>query len=119
MGKEILGTPAMALLPARNYRFKIVKQEHRIVVPRKGVYNEIAPEVFGEDSGEFNLYDEENTVMYLPAISKVLFAVSKYPDLAVNQLFTPIALLINEDDVEIIGQVVEMLPSVDNTTCEI
>lgn len=105
-----VGTPTLALFPARNYRFKVVKKEHKITVPRKGTYTDLS-DIFTEDDGMFNLYDEENKVMYLPAISKVLFGVSKYPDLKNNQIFAPIALVFSEETVDIIGQVVEMLPA--------
>lgn len=106
-----VGTPTMALFPARNYKFKVLKREHKITVPRAGKYIDLAPEIFTEEDGEFNLYDEESKIMYLPAISKVLFAVSKYPDLKGNQLFTPIAFIFNDEEVDIVGQVVEMLPA--------
>lgn len=105
-----VGTPTMVMFPARNFHFRVAKNEHEIVIPRKGNYHDLAPEVFPKEDGDFMVYDEENAVMYLPAITKILFAVNKYPDLAANQLFAPIALLIDEDEVRIIGQVVEMLP---------
>jgi hypothetical protein len=105
-----VGTPTMVMFPARNFHFRVAKNEHEIVIPRKGNYHEIAPEVFPKEDGDFMVYDEENAVMYLPAITKILFAVEKYPDLESNQLFAPIALVIDEDEVHIIGQVIEMLP---------
>ena len=110
VGKSTFGTPTMVLMPSRNYHFKIKKGEHKITIPRAGKYAELAPEIFNEKDGEFSLYDEKNKVMYLPAISKVLFATIQYPDLKSNELFAPIALVFNEDSVDIIGQVVEMLP---------
>ena len=105
-----VGTPTMVMFPARNFYFRVSKNEHTITIPRKGNYHEIAPEVFTEEDGDFMLYDEENAVMYLPAITKILFAVEKYPALENNQLFAPIALLFNEDTVDIVGQIVEILP---------
>ena len=110
MADAQVGTPTMVMFPARNFHFRVAKNEHEIVIPRKGNYHEIAPEVFSEEEGDFMVYDEENAVMYLPAITKILFAVEKYPDLAANQLFAPVALLFDEEEVHIIGQVVEMLP---------
>lgn len=107
---EQIGTPTMALLPARNYRFRAHNQEHRIEIPRRGKYADLAPEIFGEEEGDFMIYDEESKIMYLPAISKVLFASGKYPDLGPAHMFAPIAFMFEEDKVVIIGQVVEMLP---------
>jgi hypothetical protein len=46
----------------------------------------------------------------MPAISKILFATSQYPDLKDNQAFTPIAMVFKRDEVEIIGNVIEMVP---------
>ncbi len=108
--KERLGTPTMVMLPARNYRFKIVKDKHKITIPRKGKYFDLDSEFFNEESGEFNIFDGRSKVLYMPAISKVLFGVNCYPDLEPAQLFAPIALKFNKDNIEITGQVIEMLP---------
>ncbi len=108
-GKERFGTPTMVMMPARNYRFKIVKEEHKITIPRKGKYFDLDPEFFTEESGEFNIFDGRSKVLYMPAISKVLFGVKSYPDLESAQLFAPIALKFNKDNIEITGQVLEML----------
>jgi len=105
-----VGTPTMVMFPARNFHFRVSKNEYEITIPRKGNYHEIAPEVFSEEDGDFMVYDEENAIMYLPALTKILFAVNKYPKLEANQLFAPIALLLDEKEVHIIGQVIEMLP---------
>jgi len=104
------GTPPMVMFPPRNFQFSVSKKEHKITIPRKGNYHKLAPGLFPEEAGDFMIYDEENAVMYMPSITKVLFAVKKYPDLASNQLFAPIALLFNEDTVDIIGQVIDMVP---------
>jgi len=103
------GTPSMALLPAANYMFKAHKKQYKITIPRSGEYNKLCPELFKESDGKFSLYDVKNKVMYIPAISKVLFAANKYPKLEQNQLFAPIALVFRKNEVDIIGQVIEML----------
>lgn len=108
-----MGTPTMVLLPAANYLFRILKGEHKITVPRKGVYEELDPKLYSKTDGEFSLFDNKNNVMYMPAISKVLFATKQYPKLDSNQLFAPIALVFRKDEVDIIGQVVEMLEPTD------
>lgn len=105
-----VGTPTMVMFPARNYNFRVTKTEYTITIPRKGNYQEIAPEVFDEKDGDFMVFDEENAVLYMPAITKILFAVEKYPALENNQLFAPIALLLDDDEVRIVGQVIEVLP---------
>jgi len=115
VGKSQVGTPTMAFFPARNYHFKVVKSKHTITIPRAGDYHKLAPEVFSKDEGSFMLYDDKNSVMYLPAISKVLFAVEKYPDLKSNQLFMPVVLIFNDETVEVVGQIIEMLPPLTTT----
>ncbi len=108
-GQAQVGTMSMVLLPSRNYPFKVSTKVHKITLTRKGTYNEIDPDFFSEDDGAFNLYDEESKVFYLPAISKVLYAEKKYPDLKDNQLFAPIYVVIKDDTVEIFGQVIDLL----------
>ena len=105
-----IGTPTMVMFPARNFQFRVSKAEYTIVIPRKGNYAEIAPEIFSEEDGDFRVFDEDNAVIYLPSLTKILFAVEKYPVLESNQLFAPIALLLDDDEVRIVGQIVEILP---------
>lgn len=105
-----IGTPTMVLMPARNYKFKVINKEIKITVPRKGTYYDLDKEFYTKAEGEFNIYDEANAVMYIPSITKVLFGLKKYPALESNQLFAPIALVFNDDEVDVIGQVIEMLP---------
>jgi len=109
-----IGTPTMALMPARNYAFKVSDERHVITVPRKGTYHDLEPSLFNEEDGKFDLYDARKRIMYLPAISKVLFAISKYPALEKNQLFAPISLVFKKDTVEISGQIIDMLEAPDN-----
>jgi len=104
------GTPPMVMFPARNFRYQVAKAEYKITIPRKGNYNELAPKLFEKEAGDFMVYDEENAALYLPSLTKILFAVEKYPDLKNNQLFAPIVLLFNEDTVDIIGQLIDILP---------
>jgi hypothetical protein len=103
-----LGVPSMLLLPARHYSFKVANPGVKIVVPRSGKYADLAPEVFDESDGEFELLNSDG-VLYLPAISKVLFAKSLYPDLTDTQLFVPISIKFSDDEVEIIGQILELV----------
>lgn len=109
-GKSQEGTPTLALLPARKYHFTVLDDEFKITIPREGKYSELAPEIFNEEEGAFNLLDTEFNVMYLPAISKVLFATSQYPDLENGQLFCPMMFMFNKDTVDVVGQVIQILP---------
>jgi hypothetical protein len=109
-GQMVEGTPNMVLMPSKRYQFLVLDAEHKITVPRKGKYHELAPEIFEEEEGAFNILDEENGVLYIPSITKVLFATNQYPDLEPLQLFAPTYFLINEDTVDIVGQVIEIIP---------
>jgi hypothetical protein len=110
---EVVGTPTAMLLPARNYKFKVYDEDYVIKVPRKGSYVEFDGEIYTPEDGDFDFLqyaeDEKAHIVYLPAISKVLFATKQYPDMGELQAFTPIALIIKEDGVEIVGNLIEML----------
>ena len=108
-GQQQLGTPTMVLMPSRNYAFNISDDLYIIKIPRKGSYHEIDPEFFSIEDGEFNLYDSKTNVMFLPAITKVLYATKKYPDLGDHQLFAPMSLKFKKNEVEISGYVIDML----------
>lgn len=105
----IKGTPPPICLPAKNYIFKLDGNHYMIEIPRKGTYHELAPELFTEEDGEFNIFDEESKILYMPAVTKVLFAMSKYPDLNFNQFFVPYSYKFEEDKVVIVGQVVDLI----------
>jgi hypothetical protein len=100
------GLPTMSLLPLAPTRFKVV-DEIMIKLPRRGNYNEISPEVFDEAAGDFDLLVDG--VLYMPSITRVLLATNQYPNLEGNQIFTPQALLFNDDSVEIKGSIIEIL----------
>ena len=110
---KVIGTPTILLLPARNYKFKVFEKDFSITIPRYGEYMAISPELFSEEDGEFYFLqhsDEyEADILYLPALSKLLFATGQYPDLQDGQAFTPIAFIVREDEVEIIGNLIEMI----------
>jgi hypothetical protein len=111
--QEVTGTPTAMMLPARNYKFKVYDQEYSVTVPREGKYTDLDDKVFTEEDGEFNLMQysrkDKAHILYLPALTKVLFATSQYPDLEDTQAFTPIALVIKKDVVEIVGNLIEMI----------
>jgi len=113
-----VGTPSMVLMPSRNYAFSVSKDIHVVTVPRKGTYYDLDPAFFSKEDGEFNLYDSSSGVMFLPALSKVLFATKKYPNLDDHQLFAPTSSVFKEDVVEISGYVVNMKESEDETNQE-
>ncbi len=108
-----VGTPTMLLLPARNYKFKVYEKEYSIIVPKTGKYVDLDKDMFSEKDGEFDLLqpgEEDNEqIMYIPSLSKVLFATDQYPDLEDTQAFAPMAIIIREDEVEIIGSIIQMI----------
>lgn len=111
---RILGTPTLMLLPARKYAFSVSEQEYTIKIPRKGKYKDLDPAFFTDEDGEFNILsksrdkDIEN-ILYTPSVSKVLFATAQYPDLKDDEAFTPMAIVVKKDEVEIIGHVIKMI----------
>lgn len=107
MEQEVFkGLPTLSLLPLVNTDFKVIKTV-QFNIPKKGVYNELSPEIFLEDSGEFNLFD--NDTLYLPSITKVLLAIGKYPELKQNQIFTIASLEVDKEVVIVTGSILEIL----------
>jgi len=104
---KVIGTPTMMLLPAKNYKFKVYPKDYTITIPKKGFYKDFDKNMYSDKDGEFNILD--NNILYMPSISKVLFATSQYPDLKDDQAFIPVAIIINKDNVQIIGNIIEML----------
>lgn len=105
-----IGTPPAVLFPARNYKFRIVNDNVTINISRMGSYNELAPEIFNEEDGSYNIFDEGTEILYMPSITKVLFAEHKYPDLDANQLFVLLGIKLHKETVDIIGQIIEIMP---------
>lgn len=110
--QDVVGTPTLMLLPARNYKFKVYDKDYSVTVPRKGKYVDLDDKMFTEKDGDFNIMQysrkDKAQIVYLPDLSRVMFATSQYPDLKDTQAFTPIALVIKKDTVEIVGNVIEM-----------
>ena len=103
------GILSMVLLPARNNTFFIEdKRYYTVTIPRKGKYTDIDPEFFNEGDGSFDILNYEN-ILFLPAITKVLFAGKQYPDLADNQVFVPLTLKFREEMIDIVGQIVDLI----------
>ncbi len=103
---DVIGVPTLALLPPKNFKFKVADEIHKLVVPSKGKYIDIDPEFFSDDDGDFVIH--EKGVFNISVITKVLFAARKYPLLEDNQLFCPINFKMLNGEVEIYGQVVTM-----------
>lgn len=108
--QKIIGTPTMMLLPARHYVFTVSKEEHTIAIPRKGKYSDYDGNA-GEADGEFDILsgNKGNQVLYLPSISKVLFATKQYPDLKEDEAFSPMAIKVTKDEVIITGYIIRMI----------
>jgi hypothetical protein len=105
----IIGMPTMVMFPAGNYCFKVSEDRHTITIPRRGDYKDVAPEIFADSDEKFEICDEKNGVVYLAALTKVLFAANKYPDLEEGQFFAPMFLLVDEDTISIVGQVLSVV----------
>lgn len=108
-GETFVGTPTMVLLPARNYYFRVLNTKFSITIPREGTYYDLDPKFYTAADKGFLVLDADAKALDVTSISKVLFGVHKYPDLAPNQLFAPALLRFKEKEVEIIGQLIEIL----------
>lgn len=109
----ITGCPSAVMVPARDYTFTMNPEAYVFRIPRSGSYHDLDPEFFPEDSGEFNLYDEEEKALQLSTINKVLFATKQYPKLEPDQLFVPFVVSMKEEDnIVIVGYCITLLPQV-------
>lgn len=102
------GLLSMVMRPSRDTVFLAENRVYNITIPRRGKYKDIDPDFFDESAGDFDLLNNEN-ILFLPAITKVLYAAKQYPDLADNQLFVPLALTFREESVDIIGQIIDLI----------
>lgn len=110
--KKVNGTPTMMLLPARNYGFKVYDNNYSIIIPRKGTYKDLDAAFFKEEDGEFDILSRkdgaEEDILFMPSLSKVMFATAKYPKLENGQAFVPTVILFRKDEVELIGNIIQM-----------
>jgi len=106
---DIVGIPTMALMPSKNYHFKVLADKYKITLNKKGKYIDLDKDFFSEKDGNYAIVDDDNKIFNIASLTKILFGARKYPSLKGNQLFCPISLVVNEDTVDIFGQVVEML----------
>lgn len=102
---KYIGLPTMSLFPLRNAEFKIVG-DLSFTIPKEGNFKQLSPEVFKDDDNDFVLF--RDGVLYTSLITKVLLASNKYPNLNSNQVFTPYAIIIEDDNVVISGNVIEI-----------
>lgn len=107
--KDIIGVPTLAFFPARNYKFKVHEEKHKLIIPRKGSFVELDPNFYSEEDGDFCIIPDDFSWLNVQLITKVLFAAHSYPALEDDQLFCPIHFKFVNDTIEIIGQVLTML----------
>ena len=99
----VMGMPSACLLPAAKYGLREVVGMTSLTVPVRGDF----PEGSGSE-GSFDICPEPGVIL-TGAISTVLFAFGKYPDLKESQRFVIAGLSINEDNIEVVGKVVEFV----------
>ena len=116
--KIVKGTPPMMMLPAKNYFFKVHEDRHRLTIPRTGVFKDLDPSFYSEESGEFKIYDPETGHLDVAAVGQVLFATQQYPDLTQGQFFVPFSMVLTEQEIHILGQVIEIMVPVQEKETE-
>lgn len=105
----LVGIPTIAFLPPKNFYFKVLEDKHKITIPKSGAYKDLDSDFFNKKDGDFVILNDDASVCYLSTITKVLFALNKYPELEHNQLFCPLALVFNDNSIDIFGQIICML----------
>ena len=91
----LVGIPTMALLPPKNFYFKVLNDKHKLSIPKTGKFYDLDKDFFDKEEGSFEIVNAE--CVNISLITKVLFGTKKYPDLKPNQLFCPIVLIINKN----------------------
>ena len=103
---KVTGLPSALLLPARDYEFNVY-DTYKLIIPKNGKYHDLAPEIFDENSGEFHLF--KDGVLHVPAITRVLLACNKYPDLKSNQALAILSIQELENTVAVFVSLVEFI----------
>jgi hypothetical protein len=110
---DVIGVPTMMMLPSRNYKFRVYMKDYIVTIPRRGKYMDLDEDIFSEEDGKFSVLrqskKEGGQIVYLPSLSKILFATKQYPDLTDAQAFVPNTLVVKKDTVDIIGRIIEMI----------
>jgi len=96
--KVVVGTPFMALLPKRNYKFDVENKKIVVLIP-----------IDGKTVSNNDIFDAKNNIFYISNISDILIKLDLYPKLKSNQLFIIKTVLFKKKMVEIIGNIITML----------
>ena len=101
------GLPPVVLLPAKNY-FMRIERGIEITIPKEGNLHDLNSALFSEDE-PFKLSEdlEDEISLAAPLLTRVLFAIGKYPELSNNELFAITGIFIGEDTVSIVGNVIQ------------
>lgn len=105
----VKGTPPLLMLPAKNYFFKVYGDKHQLVVPKSGTFKDLDADFYKEEDGSFDLFNSETGTLDLAALSHVLFATKQYPDLDSAQFFVPYNVIVKENELHLLGQVIEIM----------
>lgn len=116
--KIVKGTPPMIMLPAKNYFFKVHEDRHKLTVPKTGLYKDLDDTFYTDESGAFKIFDPDTGHVDLASIGQVLFATKQYPDLKQGEFFVPFSLVVEENEVHILGQVIELVTPINEDSEE-
>jgi hypothetical protein len=109
----IKGTPSLLLIPAREHSWAIDNESVQISIPKEGLLSEILKSDTLADGvkipGDDDFAIIEDKVVYLYQIPRVLFALSKYPQLEDNQAFTLYAIEETDNSVILHGAIIRFV----------
>lgn len=118
------GLPPAILLPARDYVYEEETKTVGIRLPITGKFSEIDPEFPSMQAGgdEFKLVRETKTgnkMLYIPDISRIMFALRYYPKLELHQAFSIVGFEIEEESVVVYGKIISILEGDDVSELQI
>lgn len=97
------GIPSACILPAAKYRLRETQPFGSVLLPVRGTFPEEAPM-----KGEFDICPgEHKNAIDFSEITRVMLGFSKYPDMSADELFIIKGVQILDDEIEIVGRVVE------------
>jgi hypothetical protein len=58
----LVGIPTMALLPPKNFYFKVKEDRHKITVPKSGKFSDLDKEFYSEADGNFSIVGDDKSL---------------------------------------------------------
>jgi len=107
------GVPGFLLIPAREHEWVVEQDDIEIVLPKEGLISALLDKealasglkIPGSDA--FSLFTDDAAFLY--NVPRVLFALSKYPQLEDNQAFCVYGIDFEGDEIALYGAIIRFV----------